>query len=98
MNFPTLTLFDIVPPKFFIRLALSVTLIFTILASPLFVGAMVVLSARDFRQTMSIDIGSCSALIAVKRDLPPFFLANDTLVAGGWCVANPHLLILRDAP
>ena len=86
------------PPKFFLCLALSVTLIFAILTKPLFVGALIVLSATEFKQTMSVDIGQCSALIAVKRDLPPFFLANDTLVAGGWCAANPHLLILRDEP
>ena len=86
------------PPKFFLRLALSATLIFTVLTAPLFVGALVVLSAIEFSQTMSVDIGPCSALFAFKRDLPPFLRANDTLVAGGWCVANAHFMVLRDSP
>ena len=72
-------------------------MIFSVLTAPI-VGALVVLSASGFGQTMSVDIGPCSALFAAKRDLPPFFLANDTVIAGGWCAANPHLLILRDTP
>ena len=96
MNFPTLKFFDIVPPMFLVRHALSATLIFVLLVTPLF-GALVVLSASEFRQTMSVDIGPCSALIAIKRDLPPL-RANDTLVAGGWCAATAHFAVLRDSP
>ena len=97
MNFPRLTLFDIVPPKFFLRLALSATLIFVLLTTPL-LGALTIYSGMTFTQTVSAVITPCSALIGAKRDLPPFLRANDTVVAGGWCAANPHLLILRDSP